>query len=430
MVFRPAPMVASPLGRVLRRFPAASDAALLALGAGAGQAVVLALSPLLTRLFSAQDIGVLGVFSALVAVLSVIATLGYDQAIIGARTGPEAIRYVGAALLSALALCALLPPVIWLALALTGNAPAAPWPMAFLVGLGTMPAIVTTAAQGWYIRRRAIKMVSAGSFVNMSSRTVIQIGSGPLNAGIVGLIGGEIVGRVLAILVLDRHGIALRALRFAWRYPRAVWKQMMRGRAFALYQMPSSALDTALVWLPLPLVAFVYGAEWAGIVTLVQRIGTAPASLIGQSVVQIYHQRAAHYVHTNRPALLRLTVLVFVAALAAFLPIWLVLLAYGGPIFSFVFGAQWTGAGVVAAIWAPLVLLQIFSQVASRMLILVHRQYIRLLANMAHIIALPTALLTSAYLGQDLPTALVASVITASAIHIVFIGSALWHYRR
>lgn len=423
-------MKARPWGNLLHRFPAANDAFLLALGAGAGQAVVLALSPLLTRLFSADDIGVLGVFSATVAVLSVIAPLGYDQAIIGARSRPEAIRYVGVALVGGIALCALLPPLIWVAVAMLGSGPTVPWPMAFLVGLGTIPAIVTTVVQGWYIRQRFTRLVSAGSFVNMSSRTVIQIGSGPFHSGVGGLIGGEIVGRVIAVLVLDRHAIAMRALRFAWRYPRAVWMQMSRGRAFALYQMPSSALDTALVWLPLPLVAFAYGAEWAGIVTLVQRIGTAPASLIGQSVVQIYHQRAAHYVDANRPALFRLTLLVFLVAIAAFLPIWLVLWAFGGAIFSFVFGPHWSDGGAIATIWAPLVLLQIFSQVASRMLILVHRQYIRLLANMAHIVALLATLLISAKLGQDLPTALGAWVAIASLIHIAFIGSALWHYRR
>lgn len=423
-------MIRKVLAEMVSRFPAAGDAALLAIGAGAGQAVVLLLSPLLTRMFSAEEIGLLGVFSALVAVLSVIAPLGYDQAIIGARSRLEAIRYVGAALVSAVALCAVLPPAIWLIVALTGIGPALPLPIALLVGIGTLPAIVTTAAQGWYIRRRAVKLVSAASFVNMSSRTVIQIGTGPFNSGVAGLIGGEIVARLLAVLMLDRHGITLRALRLAWHHPRALWRQMVQGRAFALYQMPSSALDTALVWLPLPLVAFAYGAEWAGIVTLVQRIGTAPASLIGQSVVQIYHQRAAHYVHTNRPALLRLTLSAFAAATAAFLPFWLLLIAYGGPVFALVFGEIWRSAGVVAAIWAPLVLLQIFSQVASRLLILVHRQYIRLLANLAHIVALPAALLTSAYLGQDLPMALVASVSAASAIHAVFVGCALWHYRR
>lgn len=423
-------MTGGALGRLLRRFPALTDAALLALGAGAGQAVVLAFSPILTRLFSAEDLGVLGVFSALVAVLSVVAPLGYDQAIIGARRQSEAIRYIGAALVAGVVTCAVLPPIVWLVFFVTGHVSGDSWWVAPLIGLGTIPAIVTTAVQGGYIRSRAIKLVTAGSFINMSGRTLIQIALAPLQIGAIGLIGGEIAGRVLAIAALDRHSMALRALRFFWHYPKSVWQQMLRGRAFAFYQMPSSALDTALVWLPLPLVALAYGAEWAGIVTLVQRIGTAPVSLIGQSVVQIYHQRAAHYVYANRPALLRMTVLVFAAAVSVFLPIWLVVMAYGGPIFSFVFGAQWAGAGVVAAIWAPLVLLQIISQVAGRMLILVHRQYIRLVANSAHIIALPTTLFASAHLGQDLPTALVASVVISSAIHIVFIGSALWHYRR
>lgn len=418
------------LARLVRRFPALTDAALLALGAGAGQIVVLAFSPILTRLFSAEDIGLLGVFSALVAVLSVIAPLGYDQAIIGARSQPEAIRYIGAALVAGVVTCAVLPPIAWLVFFLTGHASADTWWMAPLIGLGTIPAIVTTSVQGGYVRRRAIRLVSAGSFVNMSGRTLIQIALAPFQVGAGGLIGGEIAGRILAIATLDRHAMARRALRFLWRYPSAIWRQMVTGRAFAFYQMPSSALDTALVWLPLPLVAFAYGAEWAGIVTLVQRIGTAPASLIGQSVVQIYHQRAVGYVASDRPALFRLTLLAFAAATLTFLPIWLVLWFYGPILFGFVFGAQWADGGAVAAIWAPLVLLQIFAQVANRMLILVHKQHIRLLANVAQMIALPVILLGAAQLGAGLLVALGATVIGSSAIYLGLIAAALSAYRR
>jgi O-antigen/teichoic acid export membrane protein len=373
-------------------------------------------------------LGVLGVFSALVAVMSVVVPLGYDQAILGARSRSEAMNYLAGALFASLALCMLLAPVLWVGLPMLDGFPHS-WQFVPLAVAGTLLAVCTTAAQAWYIRERSITIVGIGAFVNMSSRTLVQIASGAAGAGVCGLVGGEVTGRVLTIAVLDRKRIVLRALRLGWRRPRLIWTQMQQGRTFALFQMPSSALDIVLVWMPLPLVALAYGPEWAGIVTLVQRIGTAPASLIGQSLVQIYHQRAARFAHADRPALLRLTVILFVVVLALFLPIWLVLWFVGPDGFAFVFGENWRNAGMVAAIWAPLVVLQILAQVASRMLILIHRQVVRLIANSVLVIAMPAILLTCAHFGTPPVEALAATVAGNSLIYVVFIGSALWHFR-
>lgn len=411
------------------RSTAANEALHLALGAAGGQTVVLALSPVLTRIFRPEEIGVLGVFTGSVAVLSVIAPLGYEQAILGARHRSEAFRFLAAAIMSGIALSILLPSAGYLIANLIGH-PLGPWFMAPILAVGTIPAIVSSSAQGWYIRERSIKTVGISSFVNLAGRTVLQIVSGFLGAGVVGLIGGEIAGRLLALVVLDRHNVLIRAFRTGLRYPGAILHQMRIGHRFALYQMPSSALDTILAWLPLPLVAFTYGAEWAGIVTLIQRIGTAPASLIGQSLVQIYHHRAALYVNTDRPALLRITLRLVLLFTMAFLPVWLLLIAFAPALFGFVFGEIWRPAGTVAAIWAPSTLLQIFGQIASRLLILVNRQVVRLVANIAQIGALLVTIATAAGLGYTLPIALGASISFSAVIYGLFMATALYHYRR
>ncbi|WP_332689155.1 hypothetical protein, partial [Devosia sp.] len=98
--------------------------------------------------------------------------------------------------------------------------------------------------------------------------------------------------------------------------------------------------------------------------------------------------------------------------------------------FALVFGENWRSAGAVAAVWSPLVLLQIMAQVASRMLILVHRQVVRLVANAAQVIVTPTALLTAAHLGAGPVLALGATVAGGALIYVIYVGSALWHYRR
>ena len=55
--------------------------AVLGGGAAAAQAIAVAASPILTRLYSPADFGVLAVYTSLVSLLGAVAALSYHQAI-------------------------------------------------------------------------------------------------------------------------------------------------------------------------------------------------------------------------------------------------------------------------------------------------------------------------------------------------------------
>src|SRR5512142_456745 len=57
------------------------NVALLAGGTAFGQVITVAAAPLLTRLYSPGDFGVLAVFGSIVSVLAVVASLNYHLAI-------------------------------------------------------------------------------------------------------------------------------------------------------------------------------------------------------------------------------------------------------------------------------------------------------------------------------------------------------------
>ncbi len=60
--------------------------AVLVTGTAFGQLIVLAASPLVTRLYTPADFGVLGVFSAFLGILGIAVTLRYELAIPLPRT--------------------------------------------------------------------------------------------------------------------------------------------------------------------------------------------------------------------------------------------------------------------------------------------------------------------------------------------------------
>ena len=69
------------ISRFLPRSTFGRGVASLTTGTVIGQLLLLAASPVVTRLYSAEDFGVFGVFVSLVSILSVVSSLRYQIAI-------------------------------------------------------------------------------------------------------------------------------------------------------------------------------------------------------------------------------------------------------------------------------------------------------------------------------------------------------------
>ena len=75
---------------IQRRDTFLGQAMTLATGAGLAQIITVLAAPILSRLFTPADFGLLGVFLSLMLPLTAIASLKYELAVVTARTGPQA----------------------------------------------------------------------------------------------------------------------------------------------------------------------------------------------------------------------------------------------------------------------------------------------------------------------------------------------------
>jgi O-antigen/teichoic acid export membrane protein len=131
--------------------------------------------------------------------------------------------------------------------------------------------------------------------------------------------------------------------------------------------------------LPLPLLITLYGADAGGYYSLVWRVLAVPVVLIGSSMADAFHSRAALFAREDPKRLLwffhsttlGLLAMGIVPALAVFL--------YGEPIFLFVFGVKWRLSGIIAAIVAPWFLTSFVVSPLSRLVFVLHGQRLKLI---------------------------------------------------
>ena len=196
---------------LLQRLPTgafARQVAMLTTGTAVGQLVLVAVMPLLTRLFTPADLGVFGLFSSFLAVAGVATCLRLEWGVASAHSAEEAAGL--------LVLCLVLCPVTSLLLAagLAGligeNVVSFGLLPMWTVPLGFLALVATgafAALRYWHIGRRDFRDVSAAAVAQGVGRAGTSVALGLAGTGWAGLLLGDLVGRVLGIGRLWRRAL-------------------------------------------------------------------------------------------------------------------------------------------------------------------------------------------------------------------------------
>lgn len=317
------------------------------------QLLLLLATPLLTRLFTAADFGVLGVFLSLASIGGAVATLRYEMAIVVApgRVASRCLFWLAAA--ATVSNCVLAAMVVWLA----------PGLLDWIRGGETirtyawlLPLAVLISATGLTLSRVASKCnafgrMSAAMLAGRSADVAIKIVLGAaFNLGGFGLILGFVVGELIRVVLLI---VTLK--EWNWRPPLR-WKlyrrQFCKYIDFPRYTLPGGFLSALINSLPVIAFAAVFGPAFAGYMELARRVLGRPMSVLGNKYHTVFYQKSAdQFSSRGSIACMVENHLAFLVLLGSG-PFLLVGL-FGGPLFGLILGSDYTEAGHYAALLAP-----------------------------------------------------------------------------
>ena len=297
--------VASRVREGVAKSPFMASMAVLFTGSAASAVVGFVATPLLSRIYSPAEFGVLGVFVAALSIMSVLATLRYDRAIPATADDGEAASILLLALATVVitsCVCCILVLTGTLGSIITairGHEVLLGW--ALPVGMAASGAY--DALSFWMIRRNDFRVLSVTKVSQSVSAVGSQIGLGILRLGGMGLVVGQIAGSSMGIARLARRIHALDAPAFTEvGWPR-ITKAAGTYRRFPLLSAPAVLLDALTGALPTLVMAHRFGAEAAGVLTIVTRVMLAPLALASTSLGQIFFGELAE-LHRNRSPLL------------------------------------------------------------------------------------------------------------------------------
>ena len=322
-------------------------------GTAGAQLISVLAAPLLTRLFTPDDFGLLAVYASLLALMGVVSSLRYELAIPLPEDDVEAANIAVLSLLL-VALTTMLSGVVVAILAkpIAGalGVPALAGYL-WLLPVGVLLGGCYTVFNYWCVRTKLYSTIASTRIRQSLATLAIQLAAFKL--GGLALLLGQVAGQSAGTTTLARPALALPVFRqVSWH---AMKTALRRYKQFPMYSVPGGFLNTAGRQLPPVIIAAFYGPLAAGIYSLANRIAQLPVSLLAGSIYQVFLPEASRAAVEGR---LKDIFLEFYAVNLKIFTLPLVIfaiLAYHS--FGFFFGGAWSESGLLAAILTPWVIM-------------------------------------------------------------------------
>lgn len=387
------------LGHVLAGLPFVRNVTWLLSGTGASMALVLASTPILSRIYSPEMFGVLAVFTSVLAIGSSFASLCYEMAIPLAENDETALNALALSMAILAGMSLLMAGAIMLSgqqfvIALDCQSLA---PYLWLLPVGFLSGGAYQILSYWAFRKEAFREIAATRLSQGLGTVAIQVCSGLISRGAMGLLAGDIAGRLAGVGVLSRH--AARSWAPGVITPDRLRFVAARYVKFPKFNVTANLLTAIATNIPVLMLSRYFGANVAGIYALTFRVLRAPIVLLGQAVGQAFFARAAS-MNRNRENLGVLTERTAVALFTVGLPVFTFLIVEGPGLFAVVFGERWRDGGAYARLLAPWFLLWLVANPLSGLFTVREWQGGTLLFSAAECTVQISALIAGVWLGS------------------------------
>lgn len=261
-------------------------------GSAVSSIILLCITPILTRLYTPEDFGVLSIFTSILYVLMIIVSLRYEAALVLPKEKKAALALLFIANASTfivsgivILLLVMTPFTTWIGIGETHS-------FFWILGLSLLFVGIFQSMNNWALRYEQYDIINRAKISMNTGQGFGQLVFGFLNMGVIGLLLGEMLGRLTGMVQYIRY--YKKDLQQANRTSLQRAKELLiRYKKFPLISSISNVIYSVAVNLPALFLAAYFDVATAGFYYLAQKILTVPENLVGFSATQVYLSQAA-----------------------------------------------------------------------------------------------------------------------------------------
>ena len=384
------------------------------------QIFTLAISPLLTRIYTPADFGVYGVYTSVIAVLIVFVTGRYEFAMNSAKEEEDAISvYKIVNYFSVFS-----SGFIFIVLLLLGDSIIETFNLEISKSLlyfipFTLLILGYLQSSTYFLNRHKNFAVLSKSKIYLSlTNGSVSISAGLLGFGVVGLIMANIIAVFISQLYQRIKGIRKKIFK-----PESskIKYNLKKYKQYPLYNAPSAFFDNLALQAPVFILLLFFSEAIVGFYSLTVRVIGMPLGLIGTSISQVFLSQVSER-HRNNQSYRGIIIKTSkYLALVGLVPL-IIVLFFGPSLFAWFFGEKWHVAGEFTRI---LIFGYYFKFVVSPLsMVFFINQQVKLLS----IIQTTRAFTTAIVLLVCASNFSVSTVLTAFTIHEVIFYLIYYYY--
>ncbi len=344
-------------------------------GTTIAQAIPIAISPILTRIYTPEDFGVFALYVSLASVMSVVATGRYELAIMLPKKDEDAMNVVVLSIAIAFLVSFISLVIVSVfnesITGLLGNPEISKW--LYFIPLTVLLTGMYQSFNYWLNRKKYYKKLAEGKIWRSGTTAVTNLGMGGGHTGCSGLIVGSVFGQVFATFILGKLVWIsyLNKMIHIDRY--RIFTLFKKYKNFPIFNVPNALIDAVRLSGINILIARFFTVGILGQFSLAWKMVQVPVSLLGGSMAQVFFQEISQ---TQDVQLYEKVIRFLKKSFLAALPIFITIYLFAPEIFSFVFGEKWKLAGEAASVMAPWLFLNFMSMPLANIFIVMNRQEI------------------------------------------------------
>ena len=316
------------------------------------QLISIAVLPLLSRIYTPADFGVLSVYTSVVGILTMFTGLRYYLAI----PLPKQERYARALLyVTSVAHCVFVFALLIFAYfagdyILEKARLNSLQPYLYLIPLGVFATGAYTIATQWAVREGFFSTIGWTRILQAICGNGAKLALGIVGYKPMGLLLGAVVAQGCGSSGIFRASVKKKSLKFTLSCT-DIKRSVIKYRNFPIYDMWTAVINVVGQNMPQLFLSFYYSLNTVGFYTMAASLLSLPISIVGAAVGQVFVQRGAQAKYdgtlasfSEKAYRIMLTLSMYpIMALSLLAPI----------LFSFFLGTQWEKSGWFAIVLSP-----------------------------------------------------------------------------
>lgn len=364
-------------------------------GSMIAQAIPIAISPILTRIYTPDDFGIFALYMSIASIFSTFATGRYELAIMLPKKDEDAANVLFLSLMITFIITFVSLLIILLfkkeIVSFLGSPSLTNW--LYVIPLSVLLTGLYQSLNYWNNRKKQYKRLAVSRVTQSAVTGSTNLSMGFGGFGVSGLIVAGLVGQGAATSVLGR---------FIWKNDITMFHHlkkiklialMKKYKKFPLLNLPNAFIDSFRLSGINLLIAKYFATSTLGQFSLAWKMVQVPIVLVGGALGQVFFQKVAS---SKKCDLYEIIIKYIIKASFVAAPIFLFVYFFSEDIFGFVFGKEWVLAGEAASVMAPWLFINFVSSPLVSVMLVLNKQELVLLFSLFYT-SVPLAIIAFFY---------------------------------